>query len=178
MEKEIILGVKKNSVKPKEEGNVRIFERNDVWVNRRKERLNKIRKRKDDMEMVDCTFKPKINNSIKYIKHSKMAYTSEFAQEGLENYFNRIKRAKKQRSYREINTKSRSRSKRKSKSRKKVKHRKIQYNDYQHGHTLPLDIDSQYSSELKQLEFGNDQIKKRESFDNIIENLKRINKYI
>ena len=103
LEKEIFLNSKKKKIKNSSIYNtIDISERNLVWQNRKNQKMEKIRQEKEKEEKKNCTFKPKILGK-NYVKKDKgMAYTSEFVKEGLINHFNRIKMAKKKKSYKDL----------------------------------------------------------------------------
>ena len=56
--------------------------------------MRQLKERTQELELKECTFKPNISRS-KSAKKNKMGYTTEFAKEGLEKYFERIKMAQR-----------------------------------------------------------------------------------
>lgn len=195
LEKEIYLNSKKHHKKTRNSGiynTIDISERNLVWQNRKNQRMEKIRKEKELEEKKNCTFKPKILGKDYIKKKDKgMAYTSEFVKEGLINHFNRIKMAKKKKSYNDL---SRSKSRKSLSKNKKFKINKVKklkeereeesYNNYikyneqnefdneQNGFDLKEKYSSIFDSKSDILSIT----EREQSFGNILENLKRINK--
>ena len=96
---------------------VDIADRSSLWKNKKGEKIKKMKERKDEQELRDCTFSPNINRKRDNRLNKSIndtVYTSDFSKEGLFNHFNRLERARKGKNYTEL---GRSRSK----SAKKVK---------------------------------------------------------
>jgi hypothetical protein len=118
LQKEIVINKPKTPERrktPNRDGNEHFFtsevdvsERNNMWQSKMKDKIERMKSQQTDMELQDCTFKPKtVASRTSYRRQSSksLAKTSEFMKEGLTDHFTRAEMAKQKKGYADINRK-------------------------------------------------------------------------